>query len=371
MSNKKSLYLKYRPTQLEEVVGQRQVVATLKQASINNDFSHAYLFSGNYGCGKTTTARILSALMTCESVKDGKVCGQCRACKTIRSGASMDVKELDGASNRGIDNIKTLIDAALWSPQELKRKIYVVDECHQLSKEAISALLKIIEEPPEYLTFILCTTDVNKILPTILSRCQRFNFTKISSKDIAQRLSYISKQEKIAIDDDAINMIAKISRGSMRDAISCLEQIATAASNKIPNITSQHVQKYFGLADRLGVINIVKAITDNNIHLLVDQVNDFVMASADVKQIMFEISDIFRNIMIIKAQNGNSKIIDLPDNEIQELKKMGESLKMSQLLKLAHLFSDIDKKISYNINERWIMEATLINCVALLRKENV
>ena len=369
MSNKKSLYLKYRPTQLEDIVGQRQVVSTLKQASLNKEFSHAYLFSGNHGCGKTSTARILSTLMTCENIKDGKTCGVCRACKTIGDGASLDVKELDGATSRGIDNIKSLIDAALWSPQELSRKIYILDECHQLTKEATSALLKILEEPPDYLTFILCTTEVNKILPTILSRCQRFNFTKISSKEIAERLSYIAKQENIVIDEDAVNIIAKISRGSMRDAISCLEQIGTVASNKIPKINAQHIQKYFGITDRLGIINIVKAIIDNNISLILDQVNDFIMASADSKQVMFEVSEIFRDIMVLKVQNASSKIIDLPDSEIQELKKLGEPLKLSQLLKLAHLFSDIDKKISYNLNERWVMEATLINCVALLRKE--
>jgi len=368
MSNK-SLYRKYRPSQIEDVVGQRQVVATLKQASINKEFSHAYLFSGNHGCGKTSTARILSTLMTCENVKDGKTCGECRPCKTIHAGAAMDVKELDGASNRGIDNIKAIIDSAIWPPNELNRKIFIVDECHQLTKEATSAMLKILEEPPDYITFILCTTEINKILPTILSRCQRFNFTKISSKEIAGRLIYIAKQEKIEIDEDAIDIIAKISRGSMRDAISSLEQIATVASNKIAKINAQHVQKYFGLTDRLGIIGVVKAIIDNNIPLILDQVNDFVMASADTKQIMFEITNVFRNIMVLKIQNVNSKIIDLPDNEIQDLKKLGEKLKVSQLLKMSQLFSDIDKKISYNINERWIMEATLINCVALLRKE--
>jgi DNA polymerase-3 subunit gamma/tau len=370
--NNKSLYLKYRPIQIDDVVGQRQVVATLKQSSINKSFSHAYLFSGNYGCGKTSTARILASLMSCEKVKDGKTCGECRPCKTIRSGSAIDVIELDGAKNGKVDDIKALIDAATYPPVELNNKIYILDECHELSDAAKSALLKIVEEPPSYLVFILCTTEITNMIakfPTIVSRCQRFNFSKITSKDISQRLMYIAKQEKIEIDEDAVNVIAKIARGSMRDAISCLEQIATVAYNKIPKINAQHVQKYFGTSDRLGIINMAKAIIDGNIALILDQINDFVMASGDTKQVMFELTQVFRDIMVLKIQNVNSKIIDLPDNEIQELKKLGENLKVSQLLKMSQLFSDIDKKINYNINERWVMEATLINCVALLRKD--
>jgi len=367
MSEKISLYLKYRPVHLEDVVGQRHIIATLKQASLSKEFSHSYLFSGWYGTGKTTMARILASLMECENIKDGKACGVCRACKTIHAGVCPDVKELDAATNRGIDNVKMLIDAAQWSPQECKRKVYVLDECHQLSKEAISALLKILEEPPSYLTFILCTTEINKILPTIMSRCQRFNFTKISSKDISKRLMFIAQKEGINIDEDAVLLIAKMSRGSMRDAIGYLEQIGTLAASK--KITAPSIQKYFGLTDRQAIFNILKSMLNGEIALLLDQVNDMIMASADCKQILLEISEMLRNAMVIKAQNGDGRLVDLPDHEIQELKKIGDSLSISQLIKLSHLFSDIEKKISFNINERWITEATLINCISILRKE--
>jgi len=364
--SKKTLYRKWRPAQLDDVVGQRHVVATLKQASIHNAFSQAYMFSGNHGCGKTTTARILASLMTCEQAKDGVVCGKCRACQTIHEGVCLDVHEIDAASNRGIDNVKALIDAASWSPQELERKVYIIDECHQLSKEAISALLKTLEEPPAYLSFILCTTDVNKILGTILSRCQRFNFGKITSKDISKRLLYIAQKEGIKVDEESTGLMAKMARGSMRDAIGYLEQIGTVAAGK--PIVAKHIQQYFGLSDRTGIFSIVKAIIEGNIPLVLDQVNDLIMASVDTKQIMFEISEVFRNAMLLKAQDGNTRLIDLPDNEINELKKMIEGLNMSQLLKLAHLFADVEKKMSFNINERWITEATLINCVTSLRK---
>ena len=363
----KSLYCFYRPSQLDDVVGQRSTIATLKQASLANNFSHAYLFSGERGTGKTTTARILASLMTCENVKDGKVCGQCRACKVIRSGVAMDVIEIDGATNRGIDNIKALKDASQWSPQELKKKIYLIDEVHMLTKEAVSALLKIIEEPPTYLAFILCTTEANKIIGTILSRCQKFNFTKITVKDIVTRLSYIAKSEQINIEESALTLIAKIARGSMRDAIGYLEQIGTVAGSK--NINAGHIQKYFGVMDRLGVINMVNAIVEGNVSLLLDQVNDMIMASVECKQILIEISEVFRNAMIFKAQNS-AKLLDLPDTEVQEIKKIGEALDLKQLLALSSSFADIDKKIGFNINERWVTEASLINCITTLRTHN-
>jgi DNA polymerase-3 subunit gamma/tau len=177
-------------------------------------------------------------------------------------------------------------------------------------------------------------------------------------------LKFIAQQEKIDIEDAAINVLSKISRGSMRDAIGYLEQIGTIAAGK--KITEEKIQKYFGITDRLGVLNIVKAILSQNVPLVLDQVNDMIMASVDIKQILSEISEIFRSTMIIKAQNGSSKLLDLPDNEIEELKKISEKITISQLLKMAYLFSDIEKKVDYNINERWIMEATLINCVASL-----
>jgi len=176
-----ALYNKYRPKQLDELVGQKYVVATFKQAALNDKFSQTYIFTGNRGCGKTTTARIVANLLTCENVKDGKVCGKCRACQTVPNGMAMDVIELDGAKNRNVEHIESLIEGAQWSPTELKRKVFILDECHQLSDKAISALLKITEEPPAYLTFIFCTTDAHKIPETILSRSQRFNFRKIIS----------------------------------------------------------------------------------------------------------------------------------------------------------------------------------------------
>ena len=245
---KDALYLKYRPFNLDDLVGQRHVVATLKQASVQDKFAHSYLLSGNKGSGKTTTARILANLLTCDDVKNGKLCGKCPACMKIHNGTAMDVVEMDGAKNRSVDDVEKLIDSARFSPQEFKRKIYIIDECHQLSSTAISALLKIVEEPPEYLTFIFCTTELHKIPDTILSRSQRFNFLKIMSKDVVTRLKFIAESEKININDPALFDIARLGRGSMRDAIGYLEQIATAAAGK--QIKSQFKSILGHLIDR-------------------------------------------------------------------------------------------------------------------------
>lgn len=364
--SKDTLYLKYRPFQLEEVVGQKHTTGTLKQASIANKFAHAYLFSGSKGCGKTTTARILANLLTCEDPKDGKVCGKCRACKTIKEGVAMDVIELDGAANGNVENVQSLIEGANWSPSELNRKVYIIDEAHQLSGRAISALLKIVEEPPEYLVFIFCTTEPKKIPDTILSRAQRFNFRKITSKEIVARLGYIAKEESIPVTEGALFEIAKLSRGCLRDAIVPLEQIATIAAKK--EITDVSVQKYFGLPDRQGIMKIIAAMVESNIPLVLDQVNDMIVASADIEAIVYEITEAFRSIMILKAQSGQTKLIDLPDHEIVQLNKIGEAVKMGQLDRLAHLFSTIKKELEFSINERWILESTLIHGIALLRK---
>lgn len=362
--SKKALYSKYRPFQLSDVIGQQHVTKTLKQASIDDKFVHSYMFGGVKGTGKTSTARIIANLLNCEDVKDGVLCGECKACKTIPLGVASDVIELDGAKNRKVEDINALIEGAQWSPSVLKKKVMIIDEAHQLTGTAISALLKIVEEPPSYLTFIFCTTEVDKIPNTILSRSQLFNFKKINFKDIAKRLTYIAEQEKIDISEDAVFDIAKLGRGSMRDAIGFLQQIDTIASGK--RIEAKSVQKYFGITDRKVALDIVTNMINKNVSTVIDRVNDLVVSCADTKGILYEISEILRNIMILKVQKGDPKWIDLPEYEIQQLIKMGKDLSFDQLNSLSQEFSSVKKELEYSINERWVMESTLIRCMATL-----
>ena len=364
--SKNSLYLKYRPFQLNDVVGQQHVTKTLKQASIQNKFVHSYMFGGTKGCGKTSSARILANLLTCENPQDGVLCGECQACKTVPRGVATDIIEMDGAKQRKVEDINALIEGVQWSPSVLKKKVVIIDEAHQLSSTAISALLKIVEEPPEYLTFIFCTTEVDKIPNTILSRSQMFNFRKISFENIAGRLKYIAEKEDISISEDALFDLAKLGRGSMRDAIGCFQQIETLANGK--KIEAKSVQKYFGLIDRKIAFDIVKNMVDKNVTNVIDLVNDLVVSLANPKGILYEISEVFRNIMILKIQKDGSKWIDLPDYEIETLKEIGKDLNYSQLDSLSQEFSTIHKELEYSINERWVMESTLIRCMAKLRK---
>lgn len=366
MTERNDWHLKYRPFQLDEMIGQSNVVETLKQASRQDHFVNSYFFVGTKGCGKTSSARILANLLNCENPKEGNLCGKCLACQTIPSEVAMDVIELDGAAHGKVENVMALIDGARWGPSQLKRKVYILDECHRLSGSAVSALLKITEEPPPYLTFIFCTTEPDKVIDTITSRSQRFNFRRLLSKEIVSRLRYISGEEKVKITDEALFVLAKKSRGSMRDAVVALEQIATLAGEK--EITEKLAQKNFGIADRQIVFQVVDAMIKSDIPLVMDQVNDLIMSNVDTKEIAYEISEAFRNIMLLKANNGKCQWIDLPDHEIELLNKQSELVKLGQLDKMAKQFSTLRKELEFSINERWVLESTLIHCIALLRK---
>lgn len=358
---------KYRPSQVSELIGQKSVSVTLVQASKQNRFGNSYVFSGNKGCGKTTSARILANLMTCENVKEGVLCGNCVACTKIGKGFSPDIIEIDAGQDGGVDEMKKVVDSLSYSPTELKRKVVILDECHLLSKAAISSLLKIVEEPPKYICFVFCTTEVNKIPATILSRSQRFNFAKIPSKDVVGRLKIVAEKESISVSEAALFEIAKLGRGSMRDSLNFFEQIYTAIGGKSfsKTIEETHVQKYFGTAGRKGIFDIIDAVINNNYAIILERVNDLIVANANIKDILCEISEVFRSIMVLKASNGDPKLLDIPDSEIQQLKNWGEKIKLSQLDSLIRAFANVNKEIEFSINDRWVFESTLLRCASV------
>lgn len=365
--SKSALYSKYRPTQLSEIVGQDQFRATLLQSSANNRFSHSYLLCGEKGSGKTSSARIIANLINCENVRDGKVCMNCRSCKVIQNGSTMDIVELDGATQRKVEDINVLIENASWSPQELKKKVFIIDESHQLSSTAISSLLKITEEPPEYLIFIFCTTEFDKTPETILTRCQKYMFGKIKSGDICNRLKFISQKEGIKITDESLFILSQLGRGSMRDAIGYLDQISMAANEK--EITEEFVNKYFCVVDRKGIYDIIESMIAGDYSMILEKCNDMIVASVDVRNVLYEISEVFRNIMVIKIQGEKTKLVDLPDHEVKRIFKFSQSMGLGQLDKLSKEFSTIEKELTYSINKRLIMESTLIRCTARINSK--
>jgi len=225
-----ALYRKYRPQTFDDVVGQMAVTQTLKTQLQSGRLSHAYLFTGSRGTGKTSSAKILAKAVNCENPQDGNPCNRCKSCLAIDAGSCMDVLEIDAASNNGVDNVRDLRDDAIYSPSQVKMRVYIIDEVHMLSISAFNALLKIIEEPPEHLLFILATTELHKVPATILSRCQRFSFRRISQEDIAARLQYVAYQENLELDDTASRVLARLADGGMRDGLSLLDQCASATT---------------------------------------------------------------------------------------------------------------------------------------------
>ena len=267
-----ALYRKYRPQTFDDVVGQMAISQTLKTQLQSGKLSHAYLFTGSRGTGKTSTAKILAKAVNCENPQDGNPCNCCKSCQAIDSGACMDVLEIDAASNNGVDNVRDLRDDAIYSPSQVKMRVYIIDEVHMLSISAFNALLKIIEEPPEHLLFILATTELHKVPATILSRCQRFSFRRINQEDIAARLQYVSYQENIDLDESAARILARLADGGMRDGLSLLDQCASATTGEV---TAEKVYACLGIAGIQDCGKLTEAIANHDAKSALSLLNRF------------------------------------------------------------------------------------------------
>lgn len=368
-----NLYKHYRPFQLCSIVGQKNVVTSLTNSAKRNSFNHAYLLAGSYGSGKTSFARILASLMVCPDRKPGSpyVCGKCKYCIGVHEGHCVDVVEINGASQTGVDDARELERNASFSPQELKKKVYIIDECHKLSSAANSALLKILEEPPPYVHFIFCTTDPDKMLPTIISRCQRHILKKIPSKLVAERLELIGDREGIKLEKGVSRYIAGLSDGSLRDAIGNLEQVAIFADG---DVTMETMTSFFGHPEKRMIYEIVKYIANGNLSGLLMCVNDLIMSDVEAREILAEITNVMRNIFIIKAFGKDGKLppgelIDINDDELEIVKTIANELSLTMLHKMAESFSIVEKRVAVNINVRWIVEAALVQCALIVNSE--
>jgi len=296
-----ALYRKYRPQTFDDVSGQQAVTQTLKQQLITGKMSHAYLFTGSRGTGKTSCAKILAKAVNCLHPEGGNPCNQCAACRAIDSGACMDVLEIDAASNNGVDNVRDLRDDAVYTPAQVKTRVYIIDEVHMLSISAFNALLKIIEEPPEHLLFILATTELHKVPATILSRCQRFSFRRIRQEDIAARLQYVAYQENIDLDEEAAAILARLADGAMRDGLSLLDQCASATAGEL---TAQRVYECLGIAGERVCGEMLGYVADHDSKNALALFSRLYADGKDLGAMLDELACLVRDLLILKTAGG-------------------------------------------------------------------
>ena len=354
-----ALYRKWRPKTFDDVIGQAHVVKTLKNEVISKRISHAYLFTGSKGTGKTSCAKILAKAINCMNSSDGNPCGKCEVCKSIEQNNMLDITEIDAASNNGVENIRSMREEAVFSPVNCKYRVYIVDEVHMLSVGAFNAFLKILEEPPEHVVFILATTEVHKIPATIISRCQRFDFYKIGTEDICKRLEYICEKENIKIESSAIKLIANSSDGAMRDALSILDQCANVCEN---DIDEKSVKNILGIVGTEYLVEVVEYILKSKTVECVEFINKTYSESKNMVKLCEELLEYFRDILEFKITGvcNNESIKDL-DLSVFDLDKI---LVILEILQQAYknMNSGVDKKIE--------MEITLLK-LCVLNNRNI
>lgn len=353
----KALYRVYRPKNFSDVIGQEHIVRTLKNQIENNNVGHAYLFCGTRGTGKTSTAKIFSRAVNCTNLHNDEPCNECENCREILEDKTMDVVEIDAASNNSVDDIRELRENVKYSPAKAKYKVYIIDEVHMLSQGAFNALLKTLEEPPSYVIFILATTEPHKIPATILSRCQRFDFKRVTVKDISSRMRYICEKEGIEADEKALNLIARNSQGALRDALSILDQCISFEGNKISYndvielLGSVNIEQLFDLAE-----SVIKEDTRKSLQIL----NDFIIWGKDVRNLVNDLIDHFRNLMVCKISNDLDEIISLPEETIDLLKQQAEIIDTNNLIRILNILSETQDGMKISSNPRVLMEVTMM-----------
>ena len=364
------LYRKYRPQTFSEIVGQEHIVKTLTNAILSDMISHAYLFSGPRGTGKTTIARLLAKAINCENLKGFEPCNKCSSCLEIVQGRSIDLMEIDAASHRGIDDIRELRDGIKFAPNKLKYKVFIIDECHQLSKDAANALLKTLEEPPAHAIFILATTEIHKIIPTILSRCQRFDFRKLTAEEITKRLEKISKSEKTKIEKAALELIALYSSGSIRDAESLLDQAITFSGYSKKEIKAEDIKNLLGLIEVKLVSQFIDLVFQKKAVEAINFLNETLEKGIDVQEMAKAIINYLRQGLILKIsdvkENKNPIISGLTKEEFETLQKQITGLKEQELQKILNLFLERASKIRYSPIPQLPLELAIIESIQSL-----
>ena len=330
-------YRKWRPANFNELVGQDHVSSTLRQSLKQGRVSHSYLFCGPRGSGKTTTARIVAKAVNCLNTKDGDPCDSCDNCLSINGGQFMDIIELDAASNRGIDEIRDIREKINFAPAQGKRKVYIIDEAHMLTDAASNAFLKTLEEPPPHVIFVLCTTEANRILPTIVSRCQRFDFRRIGSELICGRLTDITDAEAVNVDPEAIRLVARHSAGSLRDAENLLEQLVVSSTE---GVTLKQVEELLGLNNGESCLELIKYLLMGNTSAALSAVNQAAWSGTDLKQLHSQSTELLRAVMHL--QWGSEGAVDLSDDVISQLKELIGGMPAWRIVRSLKIWGDIN-----------------------------
>lgn len=360
-----ALYRRWRPLTFDDVVGQKHVAQTIKNEVSSGNVGHAFLFCGSRGTGKTSTARILSRAINCTNNKDGNPCNECESCKGILSGSIMDVVEIDAASNSGVANIRSLRDEANYAAASVRYKVYIIDEVHALSKDAFNALLKLLEEPPEHVKFVLATTEANKVLDTISSRCQRFDFNKITKNDIFARLDEICEAEMIQIEPEAIRMVAQAADGSLRDALSILEPCISAG--KV--VETEYVKSLLGFGEKKNVAMLCLAVSENDSGKVLDIIEEVCASGRNLNPFTESVIKGFRDIMVYAITR--KKPIGENDEDWEAMLPAAEKMGVDKAMLAVNVMSEAYSKAKYMTSPRYLIEAGLLRLCNLREESSV
>ena len=353
-----ALYRKFRPDTFADVKGQDHIVTTLKNQLRAKRIGHAYLFTGTRGTGKTTVAKIFARTVNCENPTEDGPCGECRICRAIAAGASMNVIEIDAASNNGVDNIREIVEEVSYSPAEGNYKVYIIDEVHMLSIGAFNALLKTLEEPPSYVIFILATTEVHKLPITILSRCQRYDFKRISIDTITGRLQELVNAEDVQVEEKALRYIAKTADGSMRDALSLLDQCI--AFHLGSELTYDKVLDVLGAVDTEVFSRLLRNVLDRDVLGCVKLLEEIVMQGRELTQFVTDFTWYLRNLMLVQASDNLEDVIDMSTDNLKRLKEEAQLADMERVVRYIRIFSELSGQIRYASQKRILVEIALI-----------
>lgn len=357
-----ALYREFRPQRFADVVGQQHITRTLRNALMNNRIHHAYLLSGPRGTGKTTVARILAKAVNCLNLQDGEPCNECAACRSINAGETMDLIEIDAASNRGVEEIRDLRDKVKYAPAELKRKVYIIDEVHMLTEAAFNALLKTLEEPPAHAMFILATTEKHKLPVTILSRCQCFDYHRLSTAEIVQRLQQVCQACGVGAAPDALTAIARQAEGGMRDALSLLDQVMAYAEEGL--ITLEDTLHVLGAAPLEQFLELDQRLTAGNVGAALLLLDELIRQGKDLRQLVRDYMAHMRDLLLCKVDSEGGAI-DLPPQALAKVEEQADKLPQDQILGSIKLLAQLESDMRFSASPRLLVEVALIRLAGL------